>query len=404
VILALGKPILWLFGPQFVDGYFLMFILAIGPLARATVGPGRAALNMVGEQRACAVVYASAFATTSRLRGADPAVRRRGRGDRDLRRDDLEAVLLYAVAKQRLGLHVFIWRPQSHERNEPAAPRRSRWRASAPMRPGRGRPRRRMEAADALRATRWRDLVARALEPNVFYDPAFALAAAPCSATGRRRRGVVEGRPPDRAVSARIERRYGVMATLTGWTHPMRRSACRWRSRRGGGDRGVSRLIETAREEALMLPLIAREAVRGGAVARAGAARRRDRAIRRTCARAAGAGGAARLSRSHREQEAEGAAPPAPPARDRRARSRPRASGRSRRLVGSLHALEAAGWKGRAGSAARRIAAIRTSCRGRHGAGAEGGARIDRLIQDGRRWPRPSRCARRTALAVEDRL
>ena len=31
VILALGKPLLWLFGPQFVDGYYLMFIPAVGP-------------------------------------------------------------------------------------------------------------------------------------------------------------------------------------------------------------------------------------------------------------------------------------------------------------------------------------------------------------------------------------
>ena len=67
LILALGKPFLWLFGPQFVDGYVLMFILAIGPLARATVGPVERLLNMVGEQRACALVYASAFAANIAL-------------------------------------------------------------------------------------------------------------------------------------------------------------------------------------------------------------------------------------------------------------------------------------------------------------------------------------------------
>ena len=39
LILALGKPILWLFGPGFEDGYPLMFILAIALLARAAVGP-----------------------------------------------------------------------------------------------------------------------------------------------------------------------------------------------------------------------------------------------------------------------------------------------------------------------------------------------------------------------------
>ena len=114
VILALGKPILWLFGPQFVDGYVLMFILAIGPLARATVGPVERLLNMVGEQRACAFVYASAFAANivlcvvliPRFGVAGAAAAISGAMI-------LEAVLLYAVAKHRLGLHVFIWRPKS---------------------------------------------------------------------------------------------------------------------------------------------------------------------------------------------------------------------------------------------------------------------------------------------------
>jgi O-antigen/teichoic acid export membrane protein len=114
VILALGKPILWLFGPGFTEGYFLMFILAIGPLARATVGPVERLLNMVGEQRACAVVYASAFATNialcllliPRFGVAGAAIAISGAMI-------LEAILLYGVAKQRLGLHVFVWRPRS---------------------------------------------------------------------------------------------------------------------------------------------------------------------------------------------------------------------------------------------------------------------------------------------------
>ena len=63
---------------------------------------------------------------------------------------------------------------------------------------------------------------ARALEPNVFYDPAFALPAARVfgadvgavlvwSKTAPRLIGLFP---------ARVERRYGMMGTLTGWTHP----------------------------------------------------------------------------------------------------------------------------------------------------------------------------------------
>ena len=62
LLLAFGRPMLSLFGPQFTDGYHLMFILAVGLLARAAIGPMERLLNMLGEQRICALVYASAFA------------------------------------------------------------------------------------------------------------------------------------------------------------------------------------------------------------------------------------------------------------------------------------------------------------------------------------------------------
>ena len=39
-----------------------MFILAIALVARAAVGPAERVLNMLGEQRRCALVYATVFA------------------------------------------------------------------------------------------------------------------------------------------------------------------------------------------------------------------------------------------------------------------------------------------------------------------------------------------------------
>jgi O-antigen/teichoic acid export membrane protein len=111
IILGLGKPFLWLFGPQFVDGYHLMFVLAVGPLARATVGPAERLLNMVGEQRACAVVYFSAFLCNIALCVVlIPIFGVAGAAIAISGAMVLEAVLLFAVTKQRLGLHVFIWR------------------------------------------------------------------------------------------------------------------------------------------------------------------------------------------------------------------------------------------------------------------------------------------------------
>src|SRR5256885_11201987 len=62
VLLAFGKPLLWLFGPQFVAGYDIMFIAAIGLVVRSAIGPVERLLNKLGHQHICALAYESAFA------------------------------------------------------------------------------------------------------------------------------------------------------------------------------------------------------------------------------------------------------------------------------------------------------------------------------------------------------
>lgn len=58
VLLLLGKPLLYLFGDEFTEGYPLLFIMVIGVVARASVGPAESLLNMAGKQKICAAVYA----------------------------------------------------------------------------------------------------------------------------------------------------------------------------------------------------------------------------------------------------------------------------------------------------------------------------------------------------------
>ena len=60
IILALGKPLLWLFGPQFAAGYPVMCILVVGFLFRSSMGPAEFLLNMLGEQTLCATVLTAA--------------------------------------------------------------------------------------------------------------------------------------------------------------------------------------------------------------------------------------------------------------------------------------------------------------------------------------------------------
>ena len=62
LVLALGQPMLVLFGPEFTAGYPLLFLLVLGVVARAAVGPCESLLTMSGNQNICAFVYALTLA------------------------------------------------------------------------------------------------------------------------------------------------------------------------------------------------------------------------------------------------------------------------------------------------------------------------------------------------------
>jgi len=110
VLLALGKPLLWLFGPQFVVGYDIMFIAAIGLVVRAAIGPVERLLNMLGHQHICALAYALAFVMNLVLCVA-LVPRWGGHGAAASTTISLvfETVLLFAIVRRRLGLHVLAF-------------------------------------------------------------------------------------------------------------------------------------------------------------------------------------------------------------------------------------------------------------------------------------------------------
>jgi len=114
VLLTLGKFVLMLFGADFVAGYPFMMILAVGLMARASVGPAERLLNMVGQQRVCALAYAAAFAVN--LIGCftlAPVCGGIGVASATAAAFIVESSLLYVIARRRLGLAMFIWRPRS---------------------------------------------------------------------------------------------------------------------------------------------------------------------------------------------------------------------------------------------------------------------------------------------------
>ena len=109
-LLALGHPLLRLFGREFTSGYYLMFIIAIGLLARASVGPAERLLNMLGERHACALVYAASFAISLILCVLMiPRLGLAGAAAASSIALVFESASLFLVAKYRLGLHCFIF-------------------------------------------------------------------------------------------------------------------------------------------------------------------------------------------------------------------------------------------------------------------------------------------------------
>jgi O-antigen/teichoic acid export membrane protein len=110
VLLILGEPLLRMFGTDFVGGYPLMFIIAVGLLARAAVGPVERLLNMLGERRACAHAYAGAFLLNVALCFVlIPRFGAVGAAASSATALVVESAWLFLIAKFHLGFHCLVF-------------------------------------------------------------------------------------------------------------------------------------------------------------------------------------------------------------------------------------------------------------------------------------------------------
>ncbi len=108
-ILLLGKPLLWLFSPAFVEAYPVMLILVAGFLFRASVGPAEFVLNALGEQKACAVVACIAAVTDIALNLLlIPPFGLLGAAAATATSLAISAILYASVARQKTGLDISI--------------------------------------------------------------------------------------------------------------------------------------------------------------------------------------------------------------------------------------------------------------------------------------------------------
>lgn len=244
----------------------------------------------------------------------------------------------------------------------------------------------------------WRALAAQALEPNVFYDPAFALAAAPLLGTDVRA-ALVWSRAPRQLVGffpmRSDRRRYGLpFAVMTGWTHPYAPFGVPLVHRDMAEPVIASWLEQAARDPSqpglVLMPMIAQSGAFAAALADVLARRgclaasfgRYERALlqpgdaRADYLKRHVSGKRLRYLRRCRRQLAECGTLTVEQAEN---------GGTLCRALGDFFALETAGWKGRAGTAAAQHEAVRDFMqRAVMALGADGKAIIHRLLLDGK--------------------
>jgi O-antigen/teichoic acid export membrane protein len=125
VILAMGLPLLSLYGSAFVSGYSIMVILAIGLLVRAAFGPLEFVLNVLGQQKSSAIVLFTAVVLNIGLNFLlIPRFGLEGAAAATTLTVVYVCGVLFTVVKIRLGLHPFIIGGPSHRcrsQNEVAA-------------------------------------------------------------------------------------------------------------------------------------------------------------------------------------------------------------------------------------------------------------------------------------------
>ncbi len=118
-----GRYFLMLFDDSFViEGESIIWILTIGIIARAAVGPAESVLTMSGEQKACAFVYATTLLFNLILNWQlIPIYGLNGAAMATSGAMVFEALALYSAARRRLGLHIFILPKSGSATTKPSA-------------------------------------------------------------------------------------------------------------------------------------------------------------------------------------------------------------------------------------------------------------------------------------------
>lgn len=163
LLAAAAGPLLRLFGPGFESGGPLVAILAAGLVAGAAVGPADRALSMADHGRLAASIYGVAFLANAVLCLAlVPRFGLAGAAAATALATAIKAGSLFVAARRRLGLTMIVGASASTAPGASAGVERVSAELLTP------------EGAARIRPA-WDDLARRAVEPNPFYGPDRAL-------------------------------------------------------------------------------------------------------------------------------------------------------------------------------------------------------------------------------------
>jgi len=110
ILLILGKPLLWLFGAEFTSGYPVMFVLAAGLMIRAATGPVELILNMLGQQKICALALFGSVGLNLALNFTlIPTHGLMGAASATAISMSVAAIFMAVAARKKLGLNCFVW-------------------------------------------------------------------------------------------------------------------------------------------------------------------------------------------------------------------------------------------------------------------------------------------------------
>lgn len=116
ILLAMGPWLLAMFGAEFKSGYPLLFLLVTGVVLRASVGPAESLLNMSGNHKVCAKLFACALGVNVLLNALlIPIYGLYGAALATAVATIFETIALYVVVRRTLGVSMFVFAPLSAE-------------------------------------------------------------------------------------------------------------------------------------------------------------------------------------------------------------------------------------------------------------------------------------------------